>query len=119
MGLALKIMSTGGMWGGSTWEPKVLLNPWNYNKGVAKVQLFQNQERRLFVWLRAGGVLYHIRSPIDLAQKITIYLEHDSVTEPGFESNGVQFPAVMVSLTAVGSEDPNLVKTGQYDGLGF
>jgi len=58
------------------------------------------------------GVLYHTRSPIDLTQKITIFLEHDSVTEPGFESNGVQFPAVA-------SEDPNLVKTGQYDGWGF
>jgi len=94
MGLALKIMSTGGMWGGSIWEPKVLLNPWNYNKGVAKVKLFPYQEYRLFVWLRGGGILYHIRSPIDLTQKITIFLEHDSVTEPGFESNGVQFPAV-------------------------
>ncbi len=29
MGLALKIMSIGGMWGGSIWEPKVLLNSWN------------------------------------------------------------------------------------------
>jgi hypothetical protein len=86
---------------------------------MAKVHLFGNWEYRLFVWLRGGGVLYHIRSPIDLTQRITIYLENNSVVAPGYNKDGVYYPSITVSPIALGSEDPNLVKTGAFDGWGF
>jgi hypothetical protein len=120
MGLTLKFMYADGCWGGCANALRVLLHQWGYNKGVAKVQLFNNQENRLFVWLRGGGILYHIRSPFDLTQKITIYLEDNAVVAPPFyPDNPDHFPAVIVNPIAVGSEDPNLVKTGAYEGWGF
>lgn len=119
MGLTLKLMCTDGGWDGGANALKVLPHSYVYNKGVAKVQLYHNQEYRLFVWLRGGGILYHIRSPVDLMDKITIYLEHKSVAAPAWPGQEEKWPAVIVSPIALGNEDPNLVKTGVYSGWGI
>ena len=120
MGLTLKVMCSDGGWDAGANVVKVLLHKYAYNKGVAKVQLYPDtQEFRLFVWLRGGGIIYHIRSPIDLTNKITIFLENNAVASPTWCHNGNCTEPIIVNPVAVGNEDPNLVKPGAYDGWGF
>ena len=116
LGLSLKFWCTDGGWDAGVNTIKVLMHQWRYNKGVAKMQLFNNQESRLFVWLRGGGVLYHIRSPIDLSGRVTTYIEDNAVATPAYESQPERYPDITVNPIAVGDEDENLVKTGVYEG---
>ena len=119
MGLSLKLMATGGGWDAGVNEFRVILHNWIYNKGVAKIKVGNYQEPRLFVWLRGGGVLYHINSPIDLTHRITVYYEENSETQPCWQTSCQQYQATYVSPIKVGDEDPNLVKEGKYDGWAF
>lgn len=119
LGLSLKIMATGGGWDAGVNDFRVIMHNWVYNKGVAKIKVGDMQELRLFVWLRGGGVLYHINSPIDLTNRLTVYYEDDSVTQECWPQHCQLYPATKISPIPVGEEDPDLVKKGKYDGWVF
>ena len=80
------------------------------------------------MWLRGGGILYHIKSPVDLTGKfscdgkvvvdsIKVYYD-DNELECG-NGGHVEWPTLYINPLPFGQEDVNLVKKGQYDGWAF
>ena len=67
--LTLKFLATEGGWGGAGNTIKVLYHQWQFNKTLGKIELGRSQDYRVIVWLRGGGILYHIKSPVDLTGK--------------------------------------------------
>ena len=125
--LTFKFFATEGGWGAAGNTIKVLYHQWNYNKTVGKIELGRYQDYRVIVWLRGGGILYHIKSPVDLTRKcrcmgskfwvdgIKVYYNDNELECPEVNSS----PALYISPVPVGHEDANLVKKGQYNGWAF
>ena len=127
--LTLKFLATEGGWTASGNTVKVLYHQWQYSKTVAKIELGVIQDHRVIVWLRGGGVLYHIKSPVDLTGKYSCDYQKVSVDsiKVYYDENEVECgnydlgnrPTLHVKPVPFGQEDTNLVKVGQYDGWAF
>ena len=127
--LTFKFLANEGGWTASGSIIKVLFHQYYYNKTVAKIELGVNQDHRVIVWLRGGGILYHIKSPIDLTgkyscdyQKVSVYsikVYYDD-NELACGNIGLEnWPTRHVNPLPFGQEDVNLIKEGQYDGWAF
>ena len=127
--LTLKLLAIEGGWSASGSTIKVLYHQWDYNKTVGKIELGVNQDHRVIVWLRGGGILYHIKSPVDLTGKYSCSHQKESVDsiKVYYEDNELEcgnydlgnYPKYLLNPLPFGQEDVNLVKKGQYDGWAF
>ena len=127
--LTLKLLATEGGWGAAGNTIKVLYHQYNYNKTVGKIELGRSQDYRVIVWLRGGGILYHIKSPLDLTGKyrcdsqkvpvdsIKVYYGDNEL--PCGNYLPVHYPTFHISPLPFGQEDTNLVNQGQYVGWAF